>query len=137
MVESELDAMLIHHACGEKIGALSILTASGKPDAAAHADLSAAARILMVMDWDAKPDGDIPTASNWRWWRDRYPQARLWPVPSGKDPGEAFALGIDIRDWISRGSRPPARWRLRSLAEPASPTESGADGSFARWTCRR
>ncbi len=103
VVESELDAMLIHHACGEKIGALSILTASGKPDAAAHADLSAAARILMVMDWDAKPDGDIPTASNWRWWRDRYPQARLWPVPSGKDPGEAFALGIDIRDWISRG----------------------------------
>ena len=103
VVESELEAMLIHHACGGRIGALSILTASGKPDAAAHAALSVAARILMIMDWDAKPDGDIPTASNWRWWRDRYPQARLWPVPAGKDPGEAFALGVDIRDWISRG----------------------------------
>ena len=103
VAESELDAMLIHHACGGKIGALAILTASGKPDAVAHAALSTAARILLVMDWDAKPDGDIPTASNWRWWRDRYPQARLWPVPAGKDPGEAFAKGVDIREWLRGG----------------------------------
>ena len=119
VVESELDAMLIHHASGGKVGALSILTASGKPDAAAHAALSAAARILMVMDWDAKPDGTIPTAQNWLWWRDRYPQARIWPVPEGKDPGEAFAKGVDIREWLRSGC--PASCPMDTQEEPVQP----------------
>ena len=137
MVESELDAMLIHHACGGKIGALAILTASGKPDAVAHAALSAAARILMVMDWDAKPGGDIPTASNWRWWRDRYPQAKLWPVPAGKDPGEAFAKGVDIREWLRSGcpascplTAPESGPQPRAQPEP-EPMGALPDGTVA------
>ena len=101
--------MLIHHACGGKIGALAILTASGKPDAVAHAALSAAARILMVMDWDAKPDGDIPTASNWRWWRDRYPQAKLWSVPAGKDRGKPLPRAWTSGNGSAAAVRHPAR----------------------------
>ncbi len=35
------------------------------------------------------------------WWQGRY-QARCSRVvpPSGKDPGEAFALGVDVRAWL-------------------------------------
>lgn len=129
VVESELDAMLIHHASGGKVGALSILTASGKPDAAAHAALSAAARILMVMDWDAKPDGTIPTAKNWLWWRDRYPQARIWPVPEGKDPGEAFAKGVDIREWLRGGC--PASCPMDDTHEAPVQPQPGAVGALS------
>ncbi|MFQ8887706.1 MAG: hypothetical protein ACLR7Z_04475 [Bilophila wadsworthia] len=88
MVESELDAMLIHHACGGKIGALAILTASGKPDAAAHAALSAAARILMVMDWDAKPNRPRTGAGGARRLKPSY---GLYHEGPGRPPG------VDIR----------------------------------------
>lgn len=92
----------------------------------------------MVMDWDAKPGGDIPTASNWRWWRDRYPQAKLWPVPAGKDPGEAFAKGVDIREWL-RGGCPGILPADGSRVRPptASAAGTGANGALARWNCCR
>lgn len=105
VTEAELDAMAVHHACHGQIGAISILTAKGKPDKVAHELLSRAARILVALDADEdKADGANPGAEAWLWWKQTYPQARLWPVPVGKDPGEAFACGVDLADWISHGS---------------------------------
>ena len=26
-----------------------------------------------------------------------------WSVPKGKDPGEAFELGVDIKEWVRAG----------------------------------
>jgi hypothetical protein len=103
VVEAELDAMAVHHACGGRIGALSVLTVSGKPDVVAHRLLSRAVRILVALDFDADKDADgsNPGASAWPWWEKTYQQAQLWPVPEGKDPGEAFARGVDLRAWIS------------------------------------
>lgn len=43
-------------------------------------------------------------AQAWPWWAATYEQARLWPVPEGKDPGDAFALGVDLQSWILAGS---------------------------------
>ncbi|WP_165070969.1 primase-helicase zinc-binding domain-containing protein [Desulfovibrio sp. ZJ200] len=104
VVEAEMDAMAVHHACGGKVGVLSILTVRFKPDALAHAALARAARILVALDFDAdKADGSNPGADAWPWWQRTYPQARLWPVPDGKDPGEAFALGINLAEWIFTG----------------------------------
>jgi hypothetical protein len=104
VVESELDAMAVHHACGGEAGALSVLSVSGKPDAAAHGALSRAARILVALDFDQdKSDGSNPGAAAWPWWESAYPQARLWPVPDGKDPGEAFQRGVDLRAWVTEG----------------------------------
>lgn len=101
VTEAELDAMAIHHACAGKIGAISILTAKGKPDKIAHEALSRCARILVALDADEdKPDGSNPGADAWLWWKQTYPQAKLWPVPIGKDPGEAFSLGVNLADWI-------------------------------------
>lgn len=109
VVEAELDAMAVHFACFGLVGAISVLTVRGKPDALTHARLQQSARILVALDYDhATPDG-------WVWWRDHYPQARLWPVPKGKDPGEAFALGIDLAAWIRAGLPDTAAlWRLGS-----------------------
>lgn len=102
IVESELDAMAVHHACQGHVGVISILSVRVKPDAVCHAALAKAARILVALDADEdKPDGSNPGAEAWPWWRQTYPQARLWPVPMGKDPGEAFALGLNLADWIS------------------------------------
>lgn len=104
VVEAELDAMAVHHACGGEIGAISILTVRARPDAAAHAALSRAARILVALDADEdKADGSNPGADAWPWWQATYPQARLWPVPEGKDPGEAFARGVDLAAWVFAG----------------------------------
>lgn len=105
VTEAELDAMAVHHACKGQIGAISILTAKGKPDKTAHEALSRSARILVALDADDdKADGSNPGAEAWLWWKQTYPQARLWPVPEGKDPGEAFALGIDLSEWIFAGA---------------------------------
>ena len=109
VVESELDAMTVHHACGGRVGALAVLTVAGKPDVAAHATLTRSPRILVALDFDQdKADGKNPGAAAWPWWRRAYPQARLWPVPDGKDPGDAFARGVDLREWISPALPPCA-----------------------------
>lgn len=103
--EAELDAMAVHYACAGKVGAISILTAKGKPDKVAHEALSRSARILVALDADEdKTDGSNPGAEAWLWWKQTYSQAKLWPVPVGKDPGEAFALGINLADWIFAGA---------------------------------
>lgn len=134
VVEAELDAMAVHHACGGRVGALSVLTVAGRPDTTAHAALSRAARILVALDFDSpaeagetvQAEGEdkkpMPAAQAWPWWASTYEQARLWPVPEGKDPGDAFALGVDLRAWIQAGApdwtfTPPA-------ALPASDVES-------------
>lgn len=105
VVESRLDAMAVHHACGGRVGVLAVLSVSTRPDVVAHAALSVAARILVALDFDApREDGQpIPTAAAWPWWETTYPQARLWPVPQGKDPGDAFALGVPLWDWVRAG----------------------------------
>lgn len=135
IVESELDAMAVHHACEGRVGVISILSVRVKPDAACHAALASAARILVALDADEdKPDGSNPGAEAWPWWHETYPQAKLWPVPMGKDPGEAFALGLNLADWIF-ASMPdsPAPAASGSLHPASTPQGSGApctmDGS--------
>lgn len=104
IVEAELDAMCIHHACCGRVGVMSVLTVKGKPHDKAHEMLARAARILVALDVDGdRPDGSNPGADAWPWWRDTYRQARVWPVPEGKDPGEAFAKGVDLAEWIYAG----------------------------------
>ncbi len=100
VVESELDAMAVHYASGGRVGVVAILSVSGRPDAVAHAVLEPSARILVALDYDADKRA---SAAAWGWWRDHYNQVRLWPVPAGKDPGEAVSHGVDLAKWILAG----------------------------------
>jgi len=101
VVEAELDALAVAFAAGDLVTACAVLTNAGRPDAAAHALLSRALRILVALDFDEAG------ARGWSWWKATYPQARRWPVPEGKDPGDAVRLGCDLREWILAGL-PPA-----------------------------
>jgi hypothetical protein len=58
-----------------------------KPKEHAAELLAGALCILVALDHDEAG------AKAWPWWETTYQQARLWPVPKGKDPGEAFAQG--------------------------------------------
>ncbi len=108
VVEAELDAILIHYISGGLVGALAVRTNRGKPDAYAHERLQACARICVALDYDE------PGACGWPWWENTYPQAKRWPVPEGKDPGDAYKLGVDIREWI-QAALPPS-CKLAALA---------------------
>lgn len=114
VVEAELDAMLVHHATNQAVGALAALTNRGKPDATQHPIMQDAAAILVALDYDprqvTKPDGSVvtetPGGQGWTWWSETYKNARRWPVTVGKDPGDAYAEGLDIRSWIAAGLPP-------------------------------
>jgi hypothetical protein len=43
-------------------------------------------------------------------WRSAYPNSKRWPVPAGKDPGDAYKAGENIRNWVLAGL-PPA-WHV-------------------------
>lgn len=113
VVEAELDAMLIHHVTGGVIGALALRSNRTKPDAAAHVLLQRAQRICLALDYDEAGADALP------WWFQTYGNpCRRWPVPEGKDPGDAVALGVDIRSWIDAGL-PPSVALPESVSLPA------------------
>jgi hypothetical protein len=124
VVEAELDAYAVHYACAGRVGVVAVLTVSVHPDAVAHAALAPSARILVSLDFDqVREDGKpIPTAKAWPWWEATYPQARLWPVPKGKDPGDAVAQGVNLWDWVRAG--------MPIVATPSTPStpSTGASG---------
>ncbi|MDR0477681.1 MAG: toprim domain-containing protein [Desulfobulbaceae bacterium] len=94
VVEAELDAMAVHHACARGVGTLAVLTNRGKPDTDAHYLLARSPLILVALDFDTAG------LQGWQWWQDHYSQARRWPVPEGKDPGDYAASGNNLADWI-------------------------------------
>ncbi len=101
VIESELDAMMVAARAGSLVGVGALGSARNKPGASVFYHLKKALRILVALDYD---EGGWEA---WEWWEQEFPQARPWPVPQDKDPGEAFAAGVDIRAWILQGL-PPA-----------------------------
>lgn len=100
IVEAELDAILIHHLAGDLTGAISQGNSTAKPDAIASVPLNSAIAILVALDSD---DAGMNAAV---WWKKHYPQAERWPVPAGKDPGDAHKAGVDLRAWVIAGLPP-------------------------------
>lgn len=110
VVEAELDAMACVAAAmdaGLDVGVFAAGTNMGRPDAAAHAVLRRALCILVALDFD-QPDekGQRAGAKGMPFWARTYRTARRWPVPKGKDPGDAFREGWNLADWIRIGLPP-------------------------------
>jgi hypothetical protein len=98
LVESELDALLLYQEAGDLVSLLSLGNAQARPDRAA-ADLLKQARLILV-----GLDSDQAGAKEaWGWWKGHYHQARRWPPIQGKDPGEMFAAGVNLRAWVQAG----------------------------------
>ena len=105
VVESELDAILLDQELGEATGILALGSSSAKPDSDIARQLKKAALILLALDYD---DAGKKASA---WWQANYSHSKPWPVPAGKDPGEAFAEHrIDIKEWFMLGL-PPALCR--------------------------
>jgi DNA primase len=124
VVESELDAIAV--AAGNTLaGAVALGSVSAKPDAETFAVLQGALQILNALDYDAAG------AKAYDWWAEHFDRCDRWPVPKGKDPGEAIRLGIDLDKWIKEGMPPaltiadpePIRYREPVIRHTEMPTE--------------
>lgn len=103
IVESELDGLLLAQAAGELVHVVALGSASYRPSAALWAELTAAPFVLLALDFD-----DAGGKAACGWWKDHLPvgRCRVWPVPEGKDPTEAWRAGWDLREWIAGGLPP-------------------------------
>lgn len=117
VVESGFDAVLLAALTGGAVGAICAWSAAARPDARAHALLSACLCVLLALDYD--PAGDKESA----WWQARYRHALRLPRLGAKDPGEAAACGVDVYAWIRDGMPRGLAMRLRMVARqlPQSP----------------
>lgn len=103
VVESDLDGILIAQEAGDMVGVVVLGSVHIKPDKYAHDLLKGAAHILNALDFDHAG------ASAWPWWEEHYRDCERWPVPEGKDPGEAWQKGVNIREWVRQGLPPGMR----------------------------
>ncbi|QXE89969.1 hypothetical protein KP001_16310 [Geomonas subterranea] len=113
VVESDLDGLLVDWLAGDLVGAVPLGSCSVHPKASVYELLNKSLRILVAMDFDGEiREGKVhaPGAKASQWWKTTFPfTARRWPVPKGKDPGEAYAEGVNLRDWVVAGLPPAMR----------------------------
>lgn len=109
VVEAELDAICVAAHAGDLVGAIGIGTSRCKQYDAISERLRSCLRVLVALDFDAAGSTGFSD------WGAEYPAIR-WPVPQGKDPGEAHAAGVNIRQWVVAGL-PPALTVGRSPGE--------------------
>jgi DNA primase len=98
IVESELDALLINQETESLVSVAATGSAKIKPDLESYSIFKSAPLILVSLDTNDKAGYE-----GWLWWKEHFTQAKRWPVIKGKDPGEAWKNGLDIRNWIEAG----------------------------------
>lgn len=116
LVETERDAVLIWQECrGLGVGAMGTGGAAKRPDGRAAAILRRAAVVLNAMDYD-----QAGAAATYKFWENEFPNAKRWPAPPslGKDVGDAFLAGLDIRQWVLDGLPGYAKRFLEQNAPP-------------------
>ncbi len=113
LVESELDAILLHQEAGNLVTVIALGSSDIKPDRLLYEQLKEAENILVSLDSD-----EAGANSSWRFWMEHFPQATRWPVIKGKDPTEACLNGLNLRKWIITG--------IRDKTEQRSQVEIGA-----------
>lgn len=78
---------------------MAIRSNQTKPDTVAHGQLRNAVCILLALDYEDSGAGIVGL----EWWLSTYAACLRWPTPEGKDPGNAFEMGVDIREWLDGG----------------------------------
>jgi hypothetical protein len=105
-IEAELDgqAAAVSH---PQVTIVAFGSTSAPIDAGLRDELAASPVILVALDADPKKDGKAGAGpSKAEDWIAEFPQAKFWPVPSGKDIGEYFEQSGNIRLWIESGLLP-------------------------------
>ncbi len=97
VVESDLDAMLVSQEAGDLVGVVALGSVTNRPDEETFRILRRVPLIIVSLD------SDPPAARESRqYWERHFPRSVRCPIPRrfGKDPGEAFRNGLDIRTWV-------------------------------------
>jgi hypothetical protein len=100
VVESELDALLLHQNAGDLISIIALGSVTCRPDIKTDAVLKKFSTILVALDTDS-----AGMKQAWMWWQEHYPSATRFPIPKkyGKDPTEAYRNGLNLREWVEIG----------------------------------
>jgi hypothetical protein len=61
--------------------------------------------IHLALDTD-----DAGAKDAWLWWGQTFSQAKRWPSIEGKDPGEMWIAGVNLKAWIIAGIE-SVEWR--------------------------
>lgn len=121
IVEAELDGIAVASQ-NRLAGAVALGSASAKPDAEACQVLQGALQILNALDYGDIGGGAKAVGRAVQWWKEHFNRCDRWPVPQGKDPGEAFRMGTDLEQWIKAGL-PPVLTIATGDKQPAPPQE--------------
>jgi len=105
VIESELDAMLLCQEAGDRVGVVALGNAQTRPDRDSAMNLTNSKLILLALDAD-----EAGAKEAWHWWGQTFSQAKRWPPIEGKDPGEMWVAGVNLKDWITAGIE-SAEWR--------------------------
>jgi DNA primase len=111
IIESELDAIMVWGKIrANKIGVVALGSAQRHPELETYDLLKKVPVILNALDFDQAGRKAL------EWWEERFPEEihRRWPVPHGKDPGDAFKAGLDIAGWIRAGLPEAWKWEVES-----------------------
>jgi hypothetical protein len=106
VVESELDMILLDGVAGDIVGVVAMGNDSAKPTARLYPALQQALYLGVSLDSDQpkynpEKDGmDMPGARSSIWWTQQFPRATRVPVVGGKDPGDAYSAGVNLRTWV-------------------------------------
>jgi len=102
--EAELDCIAIEEAAGDLVGTVGIGSTGVRPDLCAATALQQSLCILGGLDFDGiGSKASQAVIQSGEWWQETYQQYRRWPVPTGKDAGEFFQSGGNLRLWIMAG----------------------------------
>lgn len=98
VVESDLDALMIHQETGAGVVALG--SSEVRPDLETFEALRGAGAVFVALDSD-----QAGGKAAWGWWASNMPASTRLPIPPelGKDPNEARQNGMSIREWVDLG----------------------------------
>ena len=121
VVESELDAMLLHQEITGAVLIIAMGSTSNGPDETMVEDLTRRPFVLVALDSD-KAGG----RASWQKWMSTIPNATRAPIPAawGTDPTDAFLAGHDLRQWFAMAlhlaghQAPPATTTNTSSSAP-------------------
>lgn len=97
LVEAELDAMLIQRFAADICCCVALGGVSIRPDVIVDQVLRQAPCILFALDFDDSGK------KAYNFWQSTYSNLKPWPIPKSKSPGDAYSIGVDLRDWVEEG----------------------------------
>lgn len=97
LVESELDAILLHQEAHDLCACIALGGVSKKPDLEIHSQLLKSSLLLFALDFDEAGK------KAFNYWRSTYRNLRAWPAPLAKSPGDAYLKGVSLMEWVLEG----------------------------------